>query len=287
MRSPSVSFRRCLPFVFGFAVFMLAACAPTQQRLLPLSGALNARDMGGYQTADGRSVKWGMLYRADSLAALSDEDVAYLEDLQLSSVTDFRSDSEREGAADRLPRQAPPIDYRTLSITNPAMDVAELDRKVLSGQLSEGELLELTDRKPYVDNIRISRRWGQWVTELADPGNLPHLFHCTAGKDRTGFAAALVLLTLGVPEEQVMTDFLLSNEYLEAKIKADIETIRAHSESEIDEDVLRQVLGVTPRSLAGAIEAMESSYGTIDDFIEQGLGIDAATRARLQDLLLE
>lgn len=257
------------------------------QRLLPLSGADNARDMGGYTTTDGRTVRWGVLFRADSLANLSDADVAFLESLELAVVTDFRSESERAVAPDRLPEQSAPIAYRTLAINDPAVDVAELGRKVYAGMLSERELIALTDRRSYVENPEISRVWGQWVAELAEPGNLPHLFHCTAGKDRTGFAAALVLLTLGVSKEQVMEDYLLSNEYLAQRIDEGIRNIQANSESDTDADVLRQVLGVSPASLEGAIKAMEAQYGSIDGFIEQGLGIDPVTRARLQGLLLE
>lgn len=264
-----------------------ASYESTYQRRLPLAGAANARDMGGYTTTDGRTVRWGVLYRADGLHELSDADVAYLEKLELAVVTDFRSESERAGAPDRLPELSPPIAYRTLSINDPAVDVAELGRKVYAGVLSEAELIALTDRRSYVENTETSRIWGQWVAELAEPGKLPHLFHCTAGKDRTGFAAALVLLTLGVPKEQVMEDFLLSNEYLDARIEEGIRRIQADSESDIDADVLRLVLGVSPASLEGAIEAMESQYGSVDKFIERGLGIDATTRARLRELLLE
>jgi protein-tyrosine phosphatase len=243
--------------------------------------------MGGYTTADGRAVRWGQLFRSDSLANLNDTDLAYLGNLQLSAVTDFRGDTERAAAPDRLPQQTPPIAYRTVAINDPAVDVAELGRKVYAGLLSEAELLALTDRQGYVNEPAVSRMWGQWLARLADPDNLPHLFHCTAGKDRTGFAAAIVLLTLGVPRDQVMEDFLLSNEYRRAGIEANIEKIQAHSEHEVDAEVLRQVLGVSPRSLDDAISAMEEKYGSIDGFIEHGLGIDAATRAKLQELLLE
>jgi protein tyrosine/serine phosphatase len=260
---------------------------PWKQRLLPLAGTNNARDMGGYTTADGRAVRWGQLFRSDSLANLNDTDLAYLGNLQLSAVTDFRGDTERAAAPDRLPQQTPPIAYRTVAINDPAVDVAELGRKVYAGLLSEAELLALTDRQGYVNEPAVSRMWGQWLARLADPDNLPHLFHCTAGKDRTGFAAAIVLLTLGVPRDQVMEDFLLSNEYRRAGIEANIEKIQAHSEHEVDAEVLRQVLGVSPRSLDDAISAMEEKYGSIDGFIEHGLGIDAATRAKLQELLLE
>ena len=258
-----------------------------KQRLLPLAGTNNARDMGGYTTADGRAVRRGQLFRSDSLANLSDADVAYLENLQLSAVTDFRGDSERAAAPDRLPQQTPPITYRAVAISDPAVDVAELGRKVYAGELSEAELLALTDRQGYVNDPAVSRMWGQWLAGLAEADNLPHLFHCTAGKDRTGFAAAIVLLTLGVPTDQVMEDFLLSNEYRRAGIEESIEKIQTHSEHEVDAEVLRQVLGVSPRSLEGAIKAMEEKYGSIDGFIEHGLGIDAATRAKLQALLLE
>jgi protein-tyrosine phosphatase len=257
------------------------------RRLIPLNNTLNFRDLGGYSTADGRRVKWKMLFRSDSLAHLDDVDLAYLEQLQLSAVTDFRSDSERAESPDRLPQQSPAIAYRTLAINNPAVDVAELGRKFFSGQLTEAELLQLTDRRGYINDLEISRMWGLWVRSLVEPGYLPQLFHCTAGKDRTGFAAAIVLLTLGVPREDVMQDFLLSNEYLAAKIEENVHKIQAISANQINVDVLRQVLGVSPQSLVGAIQAMEAKYGSIDGFIEHGLGIDAATRMKLQTLLLE
>jgi len=206
---------------------------------------------------------------------------------RLSAVTDFRGDSERAEAPDRLPQQSPAISYRTLAINNPAVDVAELGRKFYSGQFSEAELVALTDRTDYINNDAISRMWGQWVRDLVEPGALPQLFHCTAGKDRTGFAAAIVLLTLGVPRDDVMRDFLLSNDYLAAKIEENIAKIQANSAANVDPDVLRDVLRVSPESLDGAIRAMEAKYGSVDGFIERGLGIDAATRIKLQTLLLE
>lgn len=264
--------------------------APTEQvgdRLLPLSGAHNARDMGGYSTVDGRKLRWGLLFRADKLADLSDADLALLAQLQLARVTDFRSAPERAQAPDRLPQQSPAINYQTLAINNPAVDVTELGRKLFAGQLSEAELLALIDRRSYVTDPAISRMWGRWVMSLAEPGGLPQLFHCTAGKDRTGFAAAIVLLTLGVVKQQVMDDFLLSNQYLAVGIDENIKKIQAQSPTAIDEELLWQVLGVSPQSLDGAIQAMEEQYGSVDGFIEKGLGIDSVTRKKLQELLLE
>ncbi|NCF16700.1 MAG: protein-tyrosine-phosphatase [Haliea sp.] len=260
---------------------------PEHGRKVPLSNTLNTRDLGGYRTDGGRRVRSGMLFRSDSLAHLDDADIAILRALELSVVTDFRSQAERDAAPDRLPRQSPAIDYRTLAINNPAVDVAALRETFYSGQLSTEELIALTDRTAYVEDERLRQNWGRWVSSLAEPGALPQLFHCTAGKDRTGFAAALVLLTLGVSKEDVMRDFLLSNEYLAPKIERYVAEIQSRSTADMDGDLLRQVLGVTPHSLDGAFRAMEANYGSIDNYIEQGLGIDPATRDRLRTLLLE
>ena len=256
-------------------------------RKVPHANTHNTRDLGGYAVADGRRVKWGMLYRSDSLAELDEPDVSILGELGLSRVTDFRSEEERQVAPDRLPRQTPPIVYRTVGVNNPALDVAELHRKFLAGELGSEELIALTDRRAYVSDEILRAKWGQWLRDMATPGALPQMFHCTAGKDRTGYAAALVLLALGVSREDVMRDFLLSNDYLQPRIEGGLAHFAANSEANISPQLLRQVLGVTPTSLTGAVDAMEARYGSMDAYNADGMGVDADTRVRLQTLLLE
>ena len=259
----------------------------TWDRRVNLESTSNTRDLGGYTTKDGRKVKRGILFRSDSLSTLTEADVSTLQELGLAVVTDFRSDNERAEAPSRLPEQSSELKYQTLAINNPALDVADLGKKVFSGQLSEQELVALTSRESYIYNSEIRREWGNWISSLSDPEGLPHLFHCTAGKDRTGFAAALVLLVLGVQHEQIMDDFLLSNHYLAEKIDLGVERIQSASEKPLKEAVLRDVLGVTATSLEGAIKAMEDRYGSVDAYIEHGLGVDPETRQQLQNLLLE
>jgi len=256
-------------------------------RLLPLENADNARDIGGYRTVQGNSVKWGILFRSDSIAELDERDLDILKSLQLSVITDFRSESERSRAPDRLPSQSPPIDYRILAINNPAVDVEALRHQVFSGSLSSEDLIGLTDRRAYVTDPAMRAAWGAWLRSLAEPGALPQLFHCTAGKDRTGFAAALVLLTLGVPQDQVMEDFLLSNVTLEEKIHRSIAHIEATAQRDVDREVLTQVIGVSPSSLEDAFAEMEARYGSIDNYISEGLGVDSRTRQLLRETLLE
>jgi len=255
-------------------------------QLLPLNGTENARDLGGYITQDNQIVRPRLLYRADSLAALNDSDLAYLKTLNLSAVTDLRSASERIAAPDRLPLQSPPIKYSTLNINNTTVNIPELRYKIFEGRLSSSELLALTNRESYVTDPAIRREWGNWLKSLTQPDNVPHLFHCTAGKDRTGFAAAILLLTLGVSEQQVIDDFLLSNAFLADQIDKNLKTIASRSKTPLNETALRQVLGVTSSSLEGAFAAMRSSFGSIDNFIEQGLGIEQKTREKLKEIFL-
>lgn len=263
------------------------ASARSVQRLLPLRHAANARDLGGYMTTDGRKVKWGALYRSDSIAELDAHDLDVLRQLELSVVTDFRSVQEREGAQDRLPQQSPAIVYRTVAVNNPVLDVAELGRRVYSADISNDELLALLDRRVYVTDPALRTAWGNWLRSLAEPGALPQLFHCTAGKDRTGFAAAIVLLALGVPREMVMDDFLLSNHFLSARIEEGVSRIQANTDAAFDPGVLAQVIGVSASSLENALMEMEARYGSVDGYIRDGLGIDDATRVLLQQALLE
>lgn len=285
--------RRSLFSYFGILAACLLLCVQVvageagQERLVPLEHTINTRDLGGYTTADGQRVKWGMLYRSDSLAELNQADLDTLAGLELESVVDFRSETEREQAADRLPEQTPPIDYRVVNVNNPALDVKALGRKVFAGELDEAELQTLLDRSSYIDDPQLRESWGGWLRSLVEPGAMPQLFHCTAGKDRTGFAAALVLLSLGVNRDQVMADFLASNDYLAANIEAGVARIQQHSDRPLDEQLLAQVLGVSPVSLEGAIAAMEARYGSVKAYIEHGLGFDNASQQRLRELLLE
>jgi len=257
------------------------------KRLLALQGTANTRDIGGYVAADGRRVKWGLLYRSDALADLGANDLEILRQMSLATITDFRSDSERSAAPDRLPRQTPALRYRTVAVSNPAVDVKELGRKVFAGELTHSELEALLDRRAYVNDPALRRAWGDWLRSLAEPGALPQVFHCTAGKDRTGFAAAIVLLALGVPRTTVMEDFLLSNHYLEASIDRDVTRIQSEAKTQLDEQLLRQVVGVSAASLQQAFTEMESRFGSVDNYLTVGLGLDATTRMRLRELLLE
>lgn len=262
----------------------LPAAAREAARRLPLDGAHNARDLGGYASAEGRSVRWGVLYRSDALADLSDDDVAYLTRLRLRQVVDFRSQQERERDPDRLPA-ALPVAWRP--IFGEALDPQELRDRLLSGDaravemarmLVEGNRAFVTDFAPV---------YASFLRDLADPENLPVLFHCTAGKDRAGFAAALALLAVGVPRETVMQDYLLTNGYSESATGRMLLVLRVASLFRTDPDDVRPLFEARREYLQAAFDTIDDTYGGTSAYLRDGLGLDDPTLARLRENLLE
>ena len=178
-------------------------------RKLPFTGAHNFRDLGGYKTSDGKTVKWGKVYRSDNLHSLTDEDLKYMERLNLKSVVDFRSDEERNEEPDRLtPDMTPillPIKFEPEGVTE------NLTRDLTFGNLDSSNLLRdfnIILVKEFTEEYR------EFFRHIVDNGGEPFVLHCTAGKDRAGFGSAMILTVLGVPREKIIEDYLLTNAYV-------------------------------------------------------------------------
>jgi rhodanese-related sulfurtransferase len=171
-----------------------------RQRLVPLTGAFNFRDLGGYPTGDGRTTRWGRLFRSDTLHELTEDDVAVLRGLGLATIIDLRTSRELERTG-RGPLAPEPMTYRHLSV------IRDGEGEAVAAPVPEGEdlcerylwYLEV-GRQPLVDSLAL----------ISEPADLPLVFHCAAGKDRTGVLAALVLDILGVDAEVVVADYFLT-----------------------------------------------------------------------------
>ncbi len=260
-----------------------------KHRLLSLDGAHNFRDLGGYRTADGRTVKWGVLFRSDKLSELSDDDLEYLKRLKLRRIVDFRSKSERDAEPDRIPLHQSPIRVieNPISPVGLGSDPAVLKDKILSGDIEDLNVTEFfmkANRAFVTDN---GREFGGWIRSLAEPDSLPSLFHCTAGKDRTGFGAAIVLLALGVPKEDVIRDYMLTNIYTKDQIRKKLIQIRIFSLFRTDPETVRPLLGVERGFIGAAFNTMEEKYGSIEDYLREELGINDKIRKKLRGALLE
>jgi len=256
-------------------------------RNLPLDGASNFRDLGGYVTSDGRQVKWGVLYRSGELGDLSKADLEYLKRLGLRRVVDFRTVEEREAEPDRLPVQNPPIQELWLPIAVKGATHREIRERIFAGGLEKTEMTQLLvqgNRHFVTDDSQV---YGDFLRSIADDDHLPTLFHCTAGKDRAGFAAAIVLLSVGVPEREVVRDFMLSNVYNAAWVEHKLWKVRLFSLFRVDPEALRPLLGVEPAYVEAALESMKKEYGSVDNYLREGLGIDEGIRQQLRTTLLE
>ncbi|AOE87344.1 tyrosine-protein phosphatase [Pseudomonas sp. TCU-HL1] len=259
---------------------------PADSRLLPLQGAANVRDLGGYRTEDGRRVKWGLLYRGGALDKLTEHDQQHLQRLGLQRVVDLRSPAEIDDAPDRLP---PDLLARRieLPVTAGNLDIRDLTRRIHAGDLASLDLQDILmegNRSFVREHAGIFR---DWLHGLLNDQSAPVLFHCTAGKDRTGYAAAVLLLALGVPEATVMQDYMASNQYLAEKNLRIAEQVRQASGGRTDPALLQSLLGVEPRYLQAAFDAMREEQGSVDAYLRQTLGLDDATRAGLQERFLE
>ena len=169
-------------------------------RLLPLVGAYNFRDLGGYPTADGRSTRWGRLYRSDTLHELTDQDLELLRGIGLAGVIDLRTQAEI-GRHGRGVLGSEPIRYVNLSVLPEANSEQQAAPATRIGAVADRYLSYLeVGRTALVESFSV----------IADPDSYPLVFHCQAGKDRTGVLAALVLGCIGVERNAIVDDYVLT-----------------------------------------------------------------------------
>ena len=255
-------------------------------RKLPFSGAHNFRDLGGYKTQDGKTVKWGKIYRSDNLHSLTDEDVSYMERLDIKSVVDFRSNEERENEPDRLtPNMTQvllPIQFRPKEIDDDKIE--DLMKDLTFGNLDSSNLL-------YDFNIAIVKQfteeYKQFFRHIVDNNAEPLVLHCTAGKDRAGFASAMVLSILGVPREKVIEDYLLTNTYVKDHVDSEMLEIELKTFFQADTDNLRKINLVEERYIQAAFDTIDNHWGGMDKYIADGLELTEADLAKIKDYYLE
>lgn len=253
-------------------------------------GIPNLRDVGGYPTTNGRRVRLGLLYRSTALGRAGDDDLTVLENLGLRTVFDLRTEAERTASPDPVLTGVREIDLDVLA-DQPESAAARIP-KLSSDAAAIAAALSKTDMTTVFDHIyrglitlpSASAAYRDLFLALSDENALPALYHCTTGKDRTGWATAALLTLLGVDEHVVITDYLLSNDYLIAGLQPLLDRFAAAGG---DTESLKPVLGVKAEYLSNSLATVHERYGTIEGYFDEGLGVDAAARQRLHDLFLE
>ena len=238
-----------------------------EYRLLPMDGAFNTRELGGYKTTDGKSVKWGVLFRSDKLSDISENDQKYLQSLGIKRIVDFRSEAEKTEDPNIIPEG---INYIETPINVDGAMRSKIEA-VLKGETNKEIKSFLVDaNKEFITNY--TSVYEDFLRGLIDEDG-PTLFHCTAGKDRAGFAAAITLTALGVSKEDVIEDYMKTNIFTKDKIDEMIDKIKLMSLYQADAEILRPLIGVERIYIETAFKTAEEKYGSLENFIREGLNI--------------
>ena len=246
------------------------------RRAIAVEGASNVRDLGGYETADGRQTRWRALFRAADIHALSPADQSTLIDAGVRTVIDLRGSRELTEAPSVF-KDLSGVRYRPHNMTGDAL----IDRWG-------------TVPVPADSSIRLSTMYstvlderGDMVKEILEtvsqPGALPAVFHCTAGKDRTGVLAALLLGIAGVPREGIVEDYALSARFLYGSTVVPPDGSGANKLPPYEE---YQTMWCPPGAMGMTLDHLESKYGGIDGYLRH-IAVDDATLSRIRDVLVE
>jgi protein-tyrosine phosphatase len=221
---------------------------------------------------------------------MSKEDAAQLAALGLKNDFDLRTEAERKSVPDQLPTGVWDVWLNVLadsSSAGPAQIEALLEKpEEANKKLGDGKIDAIFEDayRKFVTLPSARSSFRTLYVFMSSPSQLPSLYHCTTGKDRTGWATAALLTLLGVPREQVVADFLKSNEYILPHYAKEIEAFTAAGGQK---EIVEAILGVKPSYLEAAFNEMEKSFGTIEGYFEDGLGIDEAGQQALRSLFLQ
>jgi protein-tyrosine phosphatase len=269
----------------------VASASSTTIRHFPLHGAANLRDLGGYPTRSGRQVGYGRVYRSDALNKLTPDDLVTLDGLGLRTVLDYRIPLEVDSdGADIL---CPGLTSTSHSITDSGLYAYTKDAIACADPVRQQQLLGDGKAAEFLTGVYRAfvtvadnrARFAEVLRALASGDGLPLLYHCTSGKDRTGWAAYLVLLALGVPEATAREDYLASNTFRATADTRTREGLKAAGMME-NPDLLVPLQEVRAEYLDAALAEVTKGYGCLRGYFADGLGLDSRTVDGLRERML-
>ncbi|MGA0558176.1 tyrosine-protein phosphatase [Larkinella sp. VNQ87] len=235
------------------------------KRAVQLQGASNFRDLGGYPAAGGKTVRWGRIYRSADISKLTDADLSVLADRHIATVCDLRGPDEIKTNPDRLPAGAQWVNLPAGSENTRAMTTSLMSARPTNRDSMMTAFYGRTDHlkakyKPMFDQL------------LALDGEESLLFHCTAGKDRTGIGAALVLSALGVDRSLILKDYAATDVYWQGNRE---QILAQYRKQGVDENVVKGMLAANPAYLQNTFAAIDRQYGSMDAFLKQEMELSA------------
>jgi protein-tyrosine phosphatase len=252
------------------------------RRIVALKGAYNVRDLGGYAVADGRSVRWGRVFRSAALADITPDDAAILLGCGIRSICDLRSGDERLAAPNNWGASTA-IEFWA----RPATEIVGDSRRLLQNCLASPARTRATLTQVYREMPFTQASAYAHIFKSLLAGRAPLLFHCSAGKDRSGVAAALLLSALGVAPEQVLADYLLSSSVHERMCETFISDKR-HADAVRDSArSWMPLMEADPLYLAAMFDEVQLRCGSLTQYLSEQLDIRPPDVAKLQAMLLE
>lgn len=258
------------------------AVAVQHERFIAVEGGRNFRDVGGYRTADGQTVRWGRLYRSGSLGNLTAGGMTTLQGLGIRAIIDLRMTGERRrDMSNWLPRSG--LGYYTRDYT-----LGGDERALAAGHMDLGKATPEAIGAMMLTGYRtmpreLAPQYRELFARLMAPGKGAVVVNCTAGKDRTGIATALVLTALGVPYATVREDFLLSNN---APGMNSLQAALSPQYAALPPELVRRMIGVEGEWLDAAFAQLTQDYGSVDGYLEKELGVGPREKAALRRRLL-
>ena len=251
---------------------------------MPLEGGINFRDIGGYVNNQGRTVKWRKIMRCGHLADLTDSDLDHLEMIGINKVHDFRRQEEQNQNPSREVR-AEFIDDYQISIG----DISRFWEFLFDGQLSADSSHQLVVNS-YRSCIQVViPAFSRFMRHIVDNADAGSVFHCSAGKDRTGMAAALILSALDVPRETIVADYMLTVEHYNSDKL--IEIVEGHlRDAKVknwDRSWLIPYCSVHQDNIVAFLDAIDDQYGDVKSYLIDGLGLSQADLQKMQESFLE
>lgn len=248
-------------------------------RVIPLTGASNFRDVGGYPTAGGQRVKWGQIFRSNALSGLTPADYKTVDGLGIRMVCDLRTDQERVSEPTKWQGRPP-------GFLNSPKATLDFDAKTLLG---DGQPTAAKVRENFIAFYRQTPKvyapeYKAMFARLK-AGDAPMLVHCTAGKDRTGVGSALILTALGVPRSIVVSDYAMSEKYQQTTLRqrekmASDPAMAAFMR--LPPDVMQVMMRTEPAYIEATLDALTAEYGSVEAYLDKELGVSAADIAALR-----
>ena len=280
---------------------MRISTSELKQQFIPVNGIVNARDLGGYIMQDGRTLRDGAFIRAAHLADATDDDLQYLSSIPTAKVIDFRKDIEMNGKTDRM---VPGAEYIRLEIDASGKIVSQAtedEKRLFTGnkQFDVKKFMVMAAFNPMAQRIaqlmypnltndpECREQFRQFFRLILETTHGAILYHCTQGKDRTGFASALILAALGADRDTIVADFDATNRVYEEDVRQCCQNVRLMGGKEIEIATVKSFLGANTDNFIKALESIDREFGTMEAYLKGPIGLTDQDILTLRERYLE